>query len=416
MPRLDARPGGHHLGALDGIRGLAAVAVVVTHVGFESGASFRGVLGAFAARAEIGVAVFFVLSGFLLYRPFAAAHAAGLPTPEVRRFLWRRALRIYPAYLVVVLVVLLVHHRDELSARLVGANLLLLQTYGADLLLPELAQSWTLSTEAAWYLALPLLGAFLLHRPAGRSAGRHVIVQLACCVALIAVSIAYAVVSRGGDVLDPFLSGFWLPHYLGWFALGMAMAVLYVHRQDATRPQWLSDLAEAPLSCWALAFVLYAIACTPVAGPRGLTGLAAWEGLAREGLYAGVAVLVILPAVFGDPRRSLALAALGSRPLRYLGDISYALYLWHFPLLPLAFHVTGTPEFRGGFWLNLVVLLAISVPVAALSWHLVERPALRAKSWSPRRRRSQPSSPGAASSVGATTDSTTAATATATNS
>lgn len=399
---------GPHLGALDGIRGLAAVAVVVTHVGFESGASFRGLLGAFAARAEIGVAIFFVLSGFLLYRPFAAAHASGHPTPAVGRFLWRRALRIFPAYVVVLLVVLLVHHRDELSLRLVGGNLLLLQTYGHDLLLPELAQSWTLSTEAAWYLALPVLGALVLRRRAGRSAERHVAVQLVVCFLLVAVSVGYAVLVRGGDILDPFLSGYWLPHYLGWFAFGMAMAVLHVRSADSARPQWLSDVAAAPLSCWALAFVLYAIACTPVAGPRGLTGLSVWEGLAREGLYTGVAVLLILPAVFGDPSRSLSLAALASRPARYLGEISYALYLWHFPLLPLAFRFTGTEEFSGRFWLNLIVLLGLAVPVAALSWHLVEQPALRARSWRPGRR--PQSSTGR---DGTATDATTAATATA---
>jgi peptidoglycan/LPS O-acetylase OafA/YrhL len=399
---------GRHLGALDGIRGLAALAVVVTHVGFESGASFRGVAGAFAARAEIGVAIFFVLSGFLLYRPFAAAHATGQAPPAVGRYLWHRVLRIFPAYIVVLAVVLLVHHRDDLSLWLVGANALLLQTYAPDLLLPELAQSWTLSTELAWYLFLPLMGALLLRRPRRRSVDRHVAVQLAFCAALVAVSTAYAVLARGGHVLDPFLSGYWLPHYLGWFALGVAMAVLHVRSKDRG-PGLLSDLAAAPLSCWALAFVLYAIACTPVAGPRGLTGLAVWEGLAREGLYAAVAVMVILPAVFGDPARSLSLAALGSRPARFLGDISYALYLWHFPLVPAAFWLTGTPEFGGRFWLNLAAVLALAVPLATMSWVLVERPALRAKAWSPRRRRqsSEPGLPTAADTTAAATPSAT---------
>jgi peptidoglycan/LPS O-acetylase OafA/YrhL len=393
MPQsTESRPSGRHLGALDGIRGLAALAVVVTHVGFESGASFRGVAGAFAARAEIGVAIFFVLSGFLLYRPFAAAHATGQEPPAVGRYLWHRVLRIFPAYLVVLAVVLLVHHRDDLSLRLVGGNVLLLQTYAPDLLLPELAQSWTLSTELAWYLFLPLMGALLLRRPARRSAHRHVVVQLVFCVALVAASTAYAVVARGGDVLDPFLSGYWLPHYLGWFGLGVAMAVLHVGSRDR-RPRFLADLAEAPVSCWALALVLYAIACTPVAGPRGLTGLAVWEGLAREGLYAAVAVMLILPAVFGDPARSVSLSALGSRPARFLGDISYALYLWHFPLVPVAFWITGTPEFAGRFWLNLATVLALAVPIATASWVLVERPALRAKGWTPRRRGQSPDAP-----------------------
>jgi peptidoglycan/LPS O-acetylase OafA/YrhL len=386
MPSSVRSPSRVRFGALDGIRGIAALLVVVTHVGFESGASFDGPVGALAARAEIGVAIFFVLSGFLLYRPFAAAHLTDADPPRVGPFLWNRLLRIYPAYLAVLVVVLLVHHRDALDGRLVGANLLMLQTAAPDLLLPELAQTWTLSTEAAWYLALPLIGLVLLRRPARRSQRRQLRVELGVCLGFGVVSVGYAVLVRGTEVLDPFVSGYWLPHYLGWFGIGMAMAVLHVHGVTASRAgRVVRDLAAAPGSCWALAFVLYAIACTPVAGSRGLTGLSVWEGLAREGLYAAVAGLVVLPGVFGEPRRSLLVAALGSRPLRALGDISYALYLWHFPLVPAAFHLTGTQEFTGRFWLNLAVLLAMAVPVAAASWLLLERPALRAKNWRPLR-------------------------------
>ena len=123
-------------------------------------------------------------------------------------------------------------------------------------------------------------------------------------------------------------------------------------------------------------------------------------------------MLLILPAAFGDPRRSVALSALASRPARYLGEISYALYLWHFVLLPVAFTLTGTPEFGGRFWLNLVVLLALALPVAALSWHLVEKPSLRARHWRPGRRPPQSS----ASGEPVATEATAAATASAINS
>ena len=238
---------GRHLGALDGIRGLAAVAVVVTHVGFQSGASFRGMPGAFAARAEIGVAIFFVLSGFLLYRPFAAAHASSGSTPAVGSFLWKRALRIFPAYVVVLAVVLLVSAGGEPVCAWSAPTCSCCRPTRPASCSPSWLECWTLSTEVAWYLFLPVLGAVLLRRPAaGRST--FTLWSSAVCALLVAVSIGYAVVVRGGGVLDPFMSGYWLPHYLGWFALGVAMAVLHVRREQSARPQ----MAIRPRRCSAV--------------------------------------------------------------------------------------------------------------------------------------------------------------------
>src|SRR3954469_5892404 len=103
-PRDDAAPGAH-FPCLDGLRAIAALSIVLTHVAFASGANSPNILGSFFARMDGGVAVFFVLSGFLLYRPFVVAHLHGRPRPAAGPFLWRRFLRIYPAYWVVLTVV-----------------------------------------------------------------------------------------------------------------------------------------------------------------------------------------------------------------------------------------------------------------------------------------------------------------------
>src|SRR3954451_18263543 len=89
----------------DGLRALAALAVLMTHVAFAGGADAPNVFGVFFARMDGGVAVFFVLSGFLLYRPFVVAHLHERPRPAAGPFLWRRFLRIYPAYWLVLTVV-----------------------------------------------------------------------------------------------------------------------------------------------------------------------------------------------------------------------------------------------------------------------------------------------------------------------
>ncbi|MEX0768848.1 MAG: acyltransferase, partial [Microthrixaceae bacterium] len=94
------------LPALDGCRALAAVGVLITHVSLLSGFSNRSTtLGPYLARMDVGVSVFFVLSGFLLYRPFVAARFAGQPSSDIGSYARRRVLRIIPAYWVALTVV-----------------------------------------------------------------------------------------------------------------------------------------------------------------------------------------------------------------------------------------------------------------------------------------------------------------------
>src|SRR5437763_13055183 len=84
----------------DSLRAIAALAVVTTHAAFFSGAlnSHIPILRQVAARLDVGVTVFFFISAFLLYRPFAWAALREEPAPEVLPYAWRRVLRIVPAY------------------------------------------------------------------------------------------------------------------------------------------------------------------------------------------------------------------------------------------------------------------------------------------------------------------------------
>ena len=77
---------------------MAALAVFFHHVGFWSSATFDSSLGGYLARLDIGVPVFFMLSGFLMFRPVAASVIDGAPLRPALEHLWRRALRIYPAF------------------------------------------------------------------------------------------------------------------------------------------------------------------------------------------------------------------------------------------------------------------------------------------------------------------------------
>lgn len=355
------------------MRGLAALAVVLTHVGFNSGESLRGVLGAPLARFDIGVPVFFLLSGFLLGAPYARAALGESPRPSLRRYAARRASRLLPAYWVVLTTVLLVLRPGDVDG---PGDLLwqyaLGQTYDHYRLLEGLRQVWSLGTEVAFYAVLPLLGLAL--RRAGGVAG-----QLGLLAALSLLGLVFAGLVHDGRLLDPHLAAQWLPAHLLWFCLGLALAVLTTRAGAASRPGLaLASLAGSPGSCWLMAGGAFWLACTPLTGPRGLTLLTASEALSREVLYGLVAFLLMVPVAAGRQDEGLLRAALRSRPAVLLGRVSYGLFLWHVLVLELAGRWLDLPTFHGRFLLLLAAVLPASLALAAASWLLVEKPLLRA--------------------------------------
>ena len=160
-----------HLAELEGWRALAALGVLLTHVGFLSGATGRHILPGFLARADIGVAIFFVLSGFLLYRPWARRSLVNGPPIDSRSYAVRRFARLVPAWLLVLVgTLLLVPESRDAGATPWIANLLQVQSLRLEWDLPGLAQLWSLSTEVMFYLVLPplaMLLARLLPTPPG---------------------------------------------------------------------------------------------------------------------------------------------------------------------------------------------------------------------------------------------------------
>ncbi|RZI80656.1 MAG: acyltransferase, partial [Microbacterium sp.] len=153
---------------LDTVRALAALAVLATHTSFWAGFYPQGLLGAMTARLDIGVAVFFVLSGFLLGQPFLAATADGTTPPRAGRYLWKRFLRIVPLYVVTVVVALLaLPENDAAGPSTWIRQLTLTQVYPPADLVAGLTHMWSLCVEVAFYLALPLL-LWPLHRWSAR--------------------------------------------------------------------------------------------------------------------------------------------------------------------------------------------------------------------------------------------------------
>jgi peptidoglycan/LPS O-acetylase OafA/YrhL len=182
----------------------------------------------------------------------------------------------------------------------------------------------------------------------------------------------------------------WLPGYLDWFALGMAAAAVSAYLatlapHEPSRWRALDDLADAGLTCWALAGAVFWIATSPVAGPRDLSPVTAWQDVTKHVLYAVTAVLFLLPGFFGDQRTGVVRHLLRTRPMQFLGEISYGVFLWHLLVLRAAFLVLDRPLFAGGAWPVFLLTLAGTVVVATASSRLLERPALRLRDLVPDR-------------------------------
>lgn len=381
-----AAPTAPRLAALDGVRGLAALAVLVTHVAFQTGRTGHGDPAAWLlSRLDIGVTVFFVLSGFLLWQPFVAAALEGRPAPSLRRYALRRAARVLPAYWALLVVVAVAVPAAIGDAGDAVRHLLLAQTYGAAALEDPLTQTWSLVVEVAFYVVLPLL-AVLACRPGPPQ--RVLRRQAALVAALVLASASWSAAVLGGHLLpDAPSAQLWLPAYLDWFAVGMGVAVLHRAAALPVRSrvvQVLDEVRRAPGTCWGVAALFLVLASTPLTGPRLLETPEPFEWAARHVLYLAVAAFVLLAAT--TPVDDPVSRVLRSVPLRRLGTVSYALFLWHLLVLRGVLHLTGTAPFTGRFPLVLLVTLAVSLVVAGLSWVLLERPVLRAAHrWEPGR-------------------------------
>ncbi len=360
---------------LDAVRALGASAVVATHCAFWTGRSLRGPFSGVLARLDLGVALFFVLSGFLLFRPFAVARLHGRTWPSTPTYLARRALRILPAYWLVVAVALLTLKDNEPHRTLLDWTryLTLTQIYGLNWQRTGLWQMWSLATEVAFYLCLPLLAALVL-----RTSRRPV----AAVLLLMAVSpLWHAFVTLPGG-LDIRVAGLWLPGYLDWFGAGMLLALVEVAGETVPPAGWrlrLYELAAAPGTCWAAALALLAVATTAVAGTQGLAVLSGWEQLVKNVLYVGIAVLVVLPLVLRPHDRSPVRTVLASRPVRWLGEVSYGIFLWHLLVLQAVTSLRGQRLFTGSWTVTFLIVWPTSVLVASVSYVFLERPLLRLK-------------------------------------
>ncbi len=385
------------LRGLDGLRGLAAAGVLVYHVDQLSKDHVAAPAHAIADRLWLGVPLFFVLSGFLLYRPFVAATLHGHRWPSLRRYARARFLRIFPAYWLCLSVTVVVLGRSPRPFAVLGIGLLLLaapRPWRMFSILPlvlaiQLATedtalatdawaalsnysliymtfgpygvvgpAWSLCLEVSFYALLPAL-AYAAHLAARRSRSpqRRAIVLVAFLLPIAVVSLAY----RGWIEVSDRIH---LPAFLDWFVAGMLAAIIVTLTSQVSRRASASLLVGAG----ALAFGSLWLTHVGPESPLG-NGTSTIYGTTMAVVFA----MVILAVTLHDGPATRILAA---RPLRLLGLISYGVFLWHFPVIDV---LRRKQDWTPSAYTNLLIVVGVTIPLATASWLLVERRALAFK-------------------------------------
>lgn len=341
---------------VESLRALAALGVAVGHAwGTAHGYAPSATMNTFVRRlifgGGFGVYLFFALSGYLLFWPFARHYWGGGATVDLRRYAINRAVRILPLYYVAVVLLLLVQEHggtwDQWWRFMLFAENFSASTFGkVDGVL------WSLVVEVNFYILLPLIAVALARAAAGsrrRAAGTLLL--------LGGISLA-AWYAHGGNT--PNGSDLWrhnLPATFFFFVPGMLLALLRLQWQE-TPPRALAGriggsglwlLASAVL--WLVVFDRYNL------GP--LTALASF-------LAVGACVLPL--------RESVARRALDWPPLVAVGVVSYSLYVWHQRVLD---NIVKWDAFPSGTAAVFGIALPLALVAAFLSYRLVEAPWLR---------------------------------------
>ncbi len=330
---------------------------------------------ALLGHLDIGVPIFFLISAFLLYRPFVAARLGDAPAISSRSFYRRRVLRIVPGYWLALIVLGLypglgIAFGDGWAYYGLVHNMFRRLSFGG------LSVSWSLCVEASFYLLLPLYSRAMTRWTESTYPGRALRRELKVLVALSAsTTILQIYVTNGGHTNSLFFLTRTLPLCLDWFALGMFLALVSAVGITSARDA-IPLLRRAPLNshwAWWGASVVMLLGCVAIEQRHPYQPF-------RHLAYGLAAFCLVVPAVFAEGRSTIVSRALGAKWLAWLGLISYGIYLWQLRLL-LLLHDWGINSGRtvSGLVLLATVGVAFTVVVAAASYYLFERKFLRLK-------------------------------------
>ena len=397
-PVVAPPPGHPRFPLVDSLRAIAALTVLVHHTGYDTSAVQNPHYGTLIERTNIGVTLFFLISGFLLYRPFVAARMLGAPRTRLRDFARRRLLRIVPAYWLALTVLAIYPGESGVFTNHWWIYYGFLQIYNDGTVLRGLGQAWSLCVELTFYMVLPFYAALMARCLRRVSMRWQVRIELGLLALISLGSWGYRFYLRTDQAVQP----------VGQHAAGVRRLVRRRngagdHQRgpaiQGSAPAALRIIRRWPVLPWAAAVLAYVVAAEIVSGPHiiqlfGQTSLyfSPREDLALHILFAVVSAGLLIPAVVGADGGGVVRRILADRRLAWLGLISYGIYLWQGSVLQVICQPQGYGFVNDSCRMHDIGLLqhvpflsltVISIPIviacAAASYYVVERPLLRLK-------------------------------------
>jgi peptidoglycan/LPS O-acetylase OafA/YrhL len=376
-------PGNERFPLFDGVRGLAALGIVLVHVALAVGANVGTGYGDYVIRLEVVLTFFFVTSGFVLYRPYVAGRLGVGRAPRLSSYARNRFLRIVPAYWLAMTALALTIGLGGFWTDHTWSYYLFLQEIDRGWAFGGILPAWSLTVEVAFYIVLPLIAWLMVRRSRGRTRGQILRNEGVLIATLVLIGLGYRIWLESSHGYDPG-SNLWafLPAQIDAIALGMGLAVLSAAYASGVRKPGLVRLIERrPIVAWLFAAAVFLFA----AKANGFTGdygkpVSTFQWVLQHELYGLIAIGFVLPAVFGDHRSGLPRRVLGSRPVMWFGTISYGVFLYHDNI---AYELKDSSlaklwDFAPMLGLTVATLI-VSTACAAASYYLVERPLLRLK-------------------------------------
>ncbi|HEX6772756.1 MAG TPA: acyltransferase, partial [Acidobacteriaceae bacterium] len=345
---------------IDGLRFVAIVLVVLFHLSAEvttkSGTHFatrswyEGLFG-FFGRGDIGVRIFFVISGFILGRPFARHYLLGQPKPSLRSYYLRRLTRLEPPYLINIAICaasIVLYARVPISEVLPHFAASAVYLHGflfgrAGVINPV---AWTLEMEVQFYLLVPLLTLIFVVR---NRWFRRVLLG-AICIAIPAALESFVFGQVGES------SRFWasICWWLQYFLAGILLSDLYVTDMSSWEKSWWWDLASGIAWCILL--------------------------LTNHFLLYSLEPLLIVLAFVGAFRGIWLHRLFTIESLAIIGGMCYSIYLWHFYIIALIFKVSRrvlvTHDLLTNFLVQSVLILPCVLAVSVAYFIAIERPCM----------------------------------------